>query len=125
MIVIVSYELLNNLQFNNVCKLIKINVLISTGKKFPLGNLEFHPLARLNRVSSGSNSMEIHNPALADIMMASKAPGIHDEKTEVEETDAITGKVTSRSFLVPSFQVSKLFEVDGCRGIGENCNIHT
>lgn len=106
--------------------------LFLSGKTLPLGNLEFHPLSKLNRVGSGRSGGDVLVPSLADLAMAeetSSTSGGSQGCILLQETRMIghhgplawdITKPKTKSFHPPSFHISKLFEIDNCKGNGNH-----
>ncbi|MCL4124467.1 UNVERIFIED_CONTAM: hypothetical protein GTU68_067319 [Idotea baltica] len=100
------------------------------GKTLPLGNLEIHPLSRLNRVGSGRSSGDVLSPTLADIALAEEvtfaSTGLHtshhpeDQNFGSPSSDvSLSTRNKIKNVPAPTFHISKLFEIDNCKGNGK------
>ncbi|KAL7632536.1 UNVERIFIED_CONTAM: hypothetical protein RMT77_017153 [Armadillidium vulgare] len=100
------------------------------GKTLPLGNLEILPLSRLNRIGSGRSSGDVLTPSLADLALAEEVTPTTVNNTysnvpqDIMTTGLCIGDTPHPSRMkskipVPSFHISKLFEIDNCKGHGK------
>ncbi|XP_018021899.1 tubulin polyglutamylase complex subunit 2 [Hyalella azteca] len=96
----------------------------TAGKVLPLGNLEFHPLCRLNRLGSGRGSGDPLAPSATDLALAQEPPSSGQDRSSVGARAAAGAAATTaakRNQVAqhpPSFSTSRMFEVDSCQGNG-------
>ncbi|XP_063602311.1 tubulin polyglutamylase complex subunit 2-like [Penaeus indicus] len=83
----------------------------TAGKVLPLGNMEIHPLGRVNRLGTGRGSGDPLAPSITDLALA------EDANSSSPPIDA-GRSAGARSSHAPSFHSSKMFEVDFCQGYG-------
>ncbi|XP_071529003.1 tubulin polyglutamylase complex subunit 2 isoform X2 [Panulirus ornatus] len=87
--------------------------LVDTLRKvLPLGNMELHPLGRVNRLGSGRGSGDPLAPSITDLSLA----GEEEPRDQPEPLRPGVSRATSPA--PPTFHSSKMFEVDSCQGYG-------
>ncbi|XP_042241519.1 tubulin polyglutamylase complex subunit 2-like [Homarus americanus] len=82
----------------------------TAGKVLPLGNMEVHPLGRVNRLGSGRGSGDPLAPSITDLALAEDPPAPADPLR--------LGMTRTSAPALPTFHSSKMFEVDSCQGYG-------
>nr|XP_045611877.1 tubulin polyglutamylase complex subunit 2-like [Procambarus clarkii] len=84
----------------------------TAGKVLPLGNMEIHPLGRVNRLGSGRGSGDPLAPSITDLALAEDPP------SPAEHPQHRPGGSRPPLTPPPTFHSSKMFEVDSCQGFG-------
>ncbi|KAF2369065.1 hypothetical protein FHG87_000163 [Trinorchestia longiramus] len=94
------------------------------GKVIPLGNLELHPLCRLNRLGSGRGSGDTLAPSATDLALAQEPSSTGADRGGVgTRMTTVTSNSTSAKRIQaaqhpPTFSASRMFEIDSCQGNG-------
>ncbi|XP_045110386.1 tubulin polyglutamylase complex subunit 2-like isoform X2 [Portunus trituberculatus] len=88
----------------------------TAGKVLPLGNMEVHPLGRVNRLGTGRGSGDPLAPSITDLALAEDPPLSMGPNPLPRPGPKLSSASTAPS--PPTFHTSKMFEIDSCQGFG-------
>ncbi|XP_050727122.1 tubulin polyglutamylase complex subunit 2-like isoform X2 [Eriocheir sinensis] len=90
----------------------------TAGKVLPLGNMEVHPLGRVNRLGTGRGSGDPLAPSITDLALAEDPPLPASLQVTQRSGGPRPVSASSPAFSPPTFHTSKMFEIDNCQGFG-------
>ncbi|KAK8392997.1 hypothetical protein O3P69_013203 [Scylla paramamosain] len=88
----------------------------TAGKVLPLGNMEVHPLGRVNRLGTGRGSGDPLAPSITDLALAEDPPLSISPNSMQRPGPKSLSACSAPS--PPTFHTSKMFEIDSCQGFG-------